>query len=207
MKLIVITDTHAGARNASDVFLTYFAKFYKDVFFPYCKEHDIKHILHLGDFYDNRKTINFKALHHNRKHFLEPMRELGMTMDIIPGNHDVVYKSTNELCSLKELLGHFMNNVNIVMSPKVVDYDGCPIALLPWINKENYKQSMDFINSCKASILGGHLELEGFDIMKGMKSHDGMSKDLFKKFEYVGRGIIIHDQNMKIFTILVHLTK
>ena len=188
MKIAVLNDTHAGARNASDVFLDYFAKFYSDVFFPYCREHNIKQIIHLGDYYDHRKYINFKALNHNRKTFLEPMRALGMSMDIIPGNHDVVYKNTNELCSLKELLGYFIENVNIVMEPRVMSYDGCKIALLPWINPENQTESLRFIESCNASILGGHLELDGFDMMKGMPSHGGMDAKLFSRFEQVWSG-------------------
>ena len=103
--------------------MDYQERFYAEVFFPYLIENDIKHILHLGDYYDNRKTINFKALQHNRKIFLEPMRELGITMDIIPGNHDVYYKNTNELNALKELQGHYMNEVNLVMKPTVIDYE------------------------------------------------------------------------------------
>lgn len=188
MKIAVLNDTHAGARNASDVFLDYFAKFYSDVFFPYCKKEGITQIIHLGDYYDHRKYINFKALNHNRKTFLEPMREMGMTMDIIPGNHDVVYKNTNELCSLKELLGYFVENVNIVMEPKVMTYDGCNIALLPWINPENQAASLKFIETCNASILGGHLELDGFDMMKGMPSHGGMDAKIFSRFEQVWSG-------------------
>ena len=97
MKLAILNDTHCGIRNSSDIFMEYQEAFYRDVFFPYCVENDIKHILHLGDYYDNRKTINFKALQHNRKIFLEPLRKNGMTMDVIVGNHDMYYKNTIEL--------------------------------------------------------------------------------------------------------------
>jgi DNA repair exonuclease SbcCD nuclease subunit len=188
MKIAILNDTHTGARNSSEVFLDYFGKFYSDVFFPYCDEHGIKQIIHLGDFYDHRKFINFKALHHSRKTFLEPMRERGMTMDIIPGNHDVVYKNTNDLCSLKELLGFFVKDVNILLKPTVMQYGACRIALLPWINPENYEESMKFIETCDASILGAHLELKGFDVMPGMPAAHGMDPEVFKRFESVWTG-------------------
>ena len=119
MKIAILNDTHAGIRNSSDIFMDYQEKFYRDVFFPYLRENGITQILHLGDYYDNRKTVNFKALGHNRKIFLEKLREYGITMDIIPGNHDVYYKNTNELNALKELQGHYMNEVNLVMEPTV----------------------------------------------------------------------------------------
>ena len=37
------------------------------------------------------------------------VREYGITMDIILGNHDTYFKNTNDLNSLKELKGHYMN--------------------------------------------------------------------------------------------------
>ena len=188
MKVAILNDTHCGVRNSSDIFLNYQEKFYTDVFFPYLKEHGITNILHLGDYYEHRKFVNFKALNANRKHFLEPLRENGITMDIIPGNHDVFYKNTNELCSLKELLGHFTSNVNIVMKPTVVDYDGCKVALVPWINNDNYSEYTKFIANCDASIMGAHLELQGFDMMKGMPNPHGMSAELFNRFETVISG-------------------
>ena len=188
MKVAILNDTHCGTRNSSDIFLDYQGRFYTDVFFPYCKEHNIKQILHLGDYYEHRKFVNFKALNTNRKHFLEPMKELGMSMDIIPGNHDVYYKNTNELCSLKELLGYFTSNVNICMKPTVLDYDGCKVAVLPWINKSNYEEYTKWAMQCNASILGAHLELKGFDMMPGMPNPHGMNADVFSRFESVLSG-------------------
>jgi len=188
VQVVVINDTHAGVRNSSDIFIEYQRKFYMDVLWPYMDKHNIKNILHLGDYYEHRKFINFKALNANRKHFLEPMRDRGITMDIICGNHDVFYKNTNELCSLKELLGYFTTNVNIIMKPTVLDYDGLAVAVVPWINNTNYKEYTDFIANCKAPMLGAHLELLGFDMYKGMPNPHGMTADLFKRFETVMSG-------------------
>lgn len=188
MKIAILNDTHCGIRNANEIFLENAATFYREVFFPYCKKHDIKQIIHLGDYYDNRKTISIKALHHNRKNFLEPMRDMGMYMDIFPGNHDVYYKNTNEVNSLKEVLGHFMNEINIIMEPTVLEYGSTKIAMLPWMNSQNYDKSLEFVKTCKADILCGHLELEGFELMKGVTNKHGMSRDIFANFEMVLTG-------------------
>ena len=109
MKIAVLNATHTGIRNSSEIFLKNAADFYENVFFPECEKREIEQIIHLGDYYDNRKIVNFKALNHNRKHFLTPLRENGMTMDIIPGNHDTYFKNTKYLNSLKECLGHYIN--------------------------------------------------------------------------------------------------
>ena len=188
MKVLILNDTHCGARNSSDIFIEYQRQFYMDILFPYMDKHNIKNILHLGDYYEHRKFINFKALNANRRHFLEPMRDRGISMDIICGNHDVFYKNTNELCALKELLGHFKNNVNIIMKPTVLDYAGLSVAAVPWINNENYTEYTNFIKKCKAPILGAHLELVGFDLYPGMPNPHGMSTDIFNRFELVMSG-------------------
>ena len=188
MKVAILNDTHCGVRNSSDIFLNYQDRFYTEIFFPYLKEHGITQILHLGDYYEHRKFVNFKALNANRKHFLEPMRDAGITMDIIPGNHDVYFKNTNELCSLKELLGYFTSNVNIIMEPTVLDYDGLGVAVIPWINNSNYEKYTKWAMQCKAPILGAHLELKGFDMMAGMPNPHGMSADVFSRFEQVLSG-------------------
>jgi len=109
-------------------------------------------------------------------------------MDIIPGNHDVYYKNTNELCSLKELLGYFTSNVNICMKPTVLDYDGLKVAVIPWINNSNYKEYTEWAQKCEASILGAHLELKGFDMMAGIPNPHGMNADIFSRFESVLSG-------------------
>ena len=188
MKLAIINDTHCGIRNSSEIFIKDQEKFYSEVFFPYLKENNIKQILHLGDYYDHRKFVNFKALNSNRKVFLDTLKREGIHMDIIPGNHDVFYKNTNDLCSLKELLGYYTSNVNIVMKPKVLDYDGLKIGVVPWINSENYAESIEFIKKCPAPILGAHLELIGFDLMPGMPNTHGMSSEIFERFELVMSG-------------------
>ena len=188
MKVAVLNDTHCGIRNSSDIFLNNAADFYSKVFFPYCKEHNIKQIIHLGDYYDNRKFMNFKAQNHSRKSFLDPMRELGMRMDIIPGNHDTYYKNTNDLNSLKELLGYYMNETHIIMEPTVMEYGSLKMAMIPWINQENYDDTMKFIKCCKADWCGAHLELDGFEMMRGIKNVHGMDRKIFSKFEKVLTG-------------------
>lgn len=188
MKIAILNDTHCGARNSSDVFMQYQEKFYSDIFFPYLLENGITRILHLGDYYEHRKFVNFKALEHNRKVFLEKLREHNIHMDIIPGNHDVFYKNTNDLCSLKELMGHYTDVVKIHMDPTNLEVDGLHIGLIPWINASNYVSTMDFIKNCRASIIAGHFEFNGFEMYKGIPNSHGMDTSPFSKFEMVLSG-------------------
>lgn len=189
MKLAIITDTHSGIKNGSDIFINNEKRFYSEIFFPECQKQGITEILHLGDYFDHRKFTNIKALAANKANFIDKLREYGMHMRIIPGNHDVAYKSTNSVCSINEIIRLHSDVVSLHMSPEVVDYDGCKIALLPWINPENYAESIKFIQQAQATILGAHLELSGFEMMKGMPAAThGMSADLFSRYEMVLTG-------------------
>lgn len=186
-KLVILNDTHAGARNSSDIFINYQSTFYEEDFFPYCLANNIKKIIHLGDYYEHRKYINFKALAANRTHFLDRLDEYGMTMDIIPGNHDVYYKSTNDLCSIHELMGR-RSNVNVIMEPTVFQYNNLKLGLVPWINQYNYAETMEWLANTDATWIGAHLELIGFEMMKGYENTHGMTTDPFKRFDMVLTG-------------------
>ena len=74
------------------------------------------------------------------------------------------------------------------MKPTVVDYDGMAIALVPWINTQNEKESLEFLANCKADIVGAHLELQGFEMSKGMPCMEGMDRKHFDRFDMVMTG-------------------
>lgn len=189
MQIAVITDTHFGIKNDAAYMLDYQEKFYKNVFFPYLSKNNIKNIIHLGDLFDRRKYINFMTLNRTKEMFLDRLRDLNISMTIIPGNHDTYHKNTNEVNSLTQLLGEY-SNISVVETPfKDAGFD---IAFIPWINQENQQEVMEFVQSTQAPILCGHLELQGFEMHMGVKNEHGMDAKLFEKFEQVWTGHFHH---------------
>jgi DNA repair exonuclease SbcCD nuclease subunit len=191
MKIAILNDTHLGVKNGSDIFLDYSAKFYNEIFFPYLEENNIKTILHLGDYFEHRKFVNFKALNHNKEIFLDVIREKGIHMSIIPGNHDVYYKNTNKLNSLKELLIEYSDCVSIYEDPIdiTIGNGDMTVGLVPWICQENEEECINFLKTSKSPVIMGHFELGGFNYMANanIKSH-GMGKELFQRYESVYSG-------------------
>jgi len=185
MKIAVINDTHFGARGDSQIFFDYFMKFFDDVFFPYIKENEINTVIHAGDFMDRRKFVNFNILNQVRSRFISRLHKDGIRVHCILGNHDVYYRNTNNINSTTEL---FYDDMEIYEKPEVVEFDGFPIALLPWVNKENYDEAVKFINNAPASMLIGHLELDGYQVMRGIDHHGGMDSRLFARYEKVLSG-------------------
>ena len=185
MKIALLADTHWGARGDSQLFLDYFTEFFQDTFFPYLEQNNIKTILHAGDLMDRRKFVNFNVLNHVREHFIDPIKEQGIDLHCILGNHDVYYRNTNKINSMREL---FYNDFHIYEKPTTLEFDGLRIAMLPWVNKENTEEFMKYIQNVNAPILMGHLELDGYEVLRGVKHRGGMSPEVFKRFEKVLSG-------------------
>ena len=61
MKVAIITDTHYGARKGSKYLHDYFELFYKNVFFPALEEYGIDTVIHMGDAFDSRKSIDYQS--------------------------------------------------------------------------------------------------------------------------------------------------
>ena len=51
-----------------------------------------------------------------------------------------------------------------------------------------YAPTVEFIKTVAAPILVGHLELQGYDVMRGVKYDEGMDAKLFSRFEKVLTG-------------------
>lgn len=189
MKIAIITDTHFGARSDSPVFLHHFFKFVDEVFFPYLEKNEIKTVLHLGDLLDRRKFVNFATLNEVRKRFMEPLVKKH-TVYAIPGNHDVYFKNTNQVNSLRELFSTDLGD-GLIETPRIIDFDGCRIGFVPWITKDNTEVCMQFIKDAadsKVPFLMGHFELTGYEVMRGVNFEDGMDPDTLKEFEAVFSG-------------------
>jgi len=191
MRIAIINDTHMGARNDSLVFNTYFFKFWDDVFFPYIKKHNITNVLHLGDMVDRRKFVNYVILNHWRKNFTERLKKENISFDMLVGNHDVPYRNTNDVNALDELFGSY-DNIRIFSKPCEMIYDNLPVVFLPWINSENIEDSLKLIKQTKNQIVFGHLEISGFEMDRGSVCLDGMSKNMFEKFDMVISGHFHH---------------
>lgn len=188
MKIAIITDTHWGVRNDSIIQHNHMKSFLDDVFFPRLAVEGINHIIHLGDLVDRRKYINYNTARRLREDFLDPLRNRGITMDIIAGNHDTYYKNTNELNALFELVEGRYNNIVMHTDATEVKIDDSLILLLPWICDDNRQQSIDKINSTQAQIALGHLELQGFEAHRGYIHTHGDDPSIFNRFDLVCSG-------------------
>ena len=185
MRIAVITDTHYGARKGSKHLHDYFELFYKNVFFPYLEENGITTVVHMGDIFDSRKSIDYQSLEWAKRVVFEPLKKYKVYA--ITGNHDCYYKDTNYVNSPELLLKDYAN-IKTYSKATEIKLGRLKILLLPWINSENYEESCEVINKSKAKITMGHLEINGFKATRGHIMETGMDVGVFNKFDKVFSG-------------------
>ena len=187
MKVAIITDTHYGARKNSKLFHDYFKKFYDNVFFPTIDEKGIKTIVHMGDAFDSRKGIDFSALSWAKDNIFDPIKQRGIKLHLIVGNHDSYYKNTNEVNAVDLLLREY-DNVTVYSEPIEVKLDKLNVLFIPWINQENEENTLKMIQKSSSKCAMGHLELQGFRVNSQIIMEHGLDGKLFDKFTRVYSG-------------------
>ena len=186
MKIGVISDTHWTARKSSRHLHDYFELFYKNIFFPALEEQGVEIVVHMGDAFDNRKSIDFWGLDWTRRVVLEPLRKYEVHM--IVGNHDIFLRNSTEI-NAPELLLKDYPNIKTYSSPTNTKVGGIDMTFIPWICSENYDETLKVIKKSKSKIAMGHLELQGFRVNKHlvMEEH-GLDPNIFTKFQKVFSG-------------------
>jgi DNA repair exonuclease SbcCD nuclease subunit len=197
-KVAIITDQHFGARNDSTHFLDYYEKFYRDIFFPTIDASGINTVLILGDTFDRRKYINFFSLKRTKEMFFDKLAERNIQVYMLAGNHDTYYKNTNDVNSVDLLLREY-DNITVIDSPQTIHLNyadtTADVCMMPWICPENYQISMDELKNTSATLCMGHFEIAGFAMHRGMPSQEGLSRELFRKFDYTFSGHYHHKSN------------
>jgi len=187
MKILLITDQHFGVRNDNQSFINLYKKFYNQIVVPFIKVSKIDTVIALGDTFDKRRSINFMSLNEAKEMWFTPLEEMGVTMHMLTGNHDIYYKNTLRINAPRELLGEY-GNIIVHDSPATVNFGGRDILLLPWICDDNRDRAFNEIANSAADVCMGHLELNGFEAHPGHVMESGMDSNIFSKFKKVFSG-------------------
>lgn len=195
MKFAILGDTHWGARNDSPVFYKHFEKFY-DQFFDHLAKEGIKLVIQLGDTFEARKKTNSLTLSEARRIYFDRAQKLGIHTYITVGNHDIYFRESVSVNAPRLTLGEY-STVHVVDKPQLLnlgywrgalDGEGPCIDLIPWICQENEAEIVDFIKKSESTLCCGHFEIAGFAMYRGGKENDGLSMDLFDRYDHVWSG-------------------
>jgi DNA repair exonuclease SbcCD nuclease subunit len=129
-------------------------------------------LVHLGDVYDSRQSLNLRVLNLGIEIFEELSDIFKDGIFIICGNHDIFNKNTNEVNSLKSL--KWIPRVNIFEEPESVKFGDKSIFLMPW--RKDYQADTETIEGAKEhDYMFCHTDLKGLMFNKFTRIEHGIS--------------------------------
>jgi DNA repair exonuclease SbcCD nuclease subunit len=172
--IVIVTDTHLGVSKDSPIWHKVTIDLFKDIL-DTCLKKNIKRIIHLGDWFDNRKALGVRTLSTSLS-IAQMIRESNVELEVVLGNHDMFYKNQVRPNSLEI----FSLYDNVTIHEEVNQFmDG--IFIVPWLS------SIDDIG--RSATLFGHFEINGFDFGNGrICNSKKLSKSRFKEFKQVISG-------------------
>ena len=177
-KVLIIADPHAGVRSDSDTFLNAFEKLFSE-FIPKVLEQEqtVSNIFFLGDLFDNRNTLNVKTCNWVIEAFENfCFKYPNIKITLLTGNHDIYYRNTKEISSLKILKS--IPNIEIISEYKSIILSNRKIVLCPWTTES---EEHNTLFKEKADICFGHFEINGFELVEGYVEKHGTSPNRFKE--------------------------
>jgi DNA repair exonuclease SbcCD nuclease subunit len=196
-RIFFITDTHLGVKNNSNEWIEMMREYFYDWFIPLVRREyqpgDI--LIHLGDVYDSRQSLNLKVLNLGIEIFEELSLIFRDGIYVIAGNHDLWSKNTNDINSLKSI--KWIPGVNVIEEPISIDLElyGRRLLLMPWRkDHKTEEETLDFAEP--HDLLCCHADIRGLKFNRYVDVQSGASVDKFKKFTRVYSGHIHYAQKV-----------
>jgi DNA repair exonuclease SbcCD nuclease subunit len=191
-KAAVFTDLHLGLKSNSIVhnedcwaFIQWATKT--------AKEHGCETAMFLGDFHNNRASINILTLNYSLR-CLEHLNENFDQVFFIPGNHDLYYRDKRDIQSME--WARHLPNIQICNDW----YSQGDVVIAPWLIGNDHKK----LSKLSGKYMFGHFELPGYlmNAMISMPDHGEVKVDDLQGFEHVFSGHFHKRQTKKNVTYI-----
>ena len=204
-----VTDTHFGIRNSSNEWQSIMRDYFFDWFFPLVKKNyrpgDI--LIHCGDFYDSRQSINLKVLNLGVDVAEEMSNIFKDGVYFIVGNHDIFGKTSNTINSLKSI--KWIPGITILEDPHTLALGDKKFFMMPW--RKDHKEESETLESADPhDYLCCHADIRGLSFNRYVKVDTGVEMVKFSKFSRVYSGHIHYAQeceNIKMLGSPYELTR
>jgi DNA repair exonuclease SbcCD nuclease subunit len=190
-RAFIISDTHLGARSNSVEWLDMMKDWFYSDFIPKAKENyrpgDI--LIHCGDVFDNRQSVNLLVLHEGIKLFEELSSIFVDGVYVIAGNHDVMRKSSNDISSLDSL--KYIPRVHIIKEPVLAKFPTTTALFMPWrTNEEEEKRCIEEYDVHRCNFMFCHTNIRNLKFDNSRDVDEGLNLAELIKFQRVYSGHI-----------------
>jgi len=172
-KAACFTDIHYGAKSNSEIHNTDCLDFTK-WFIKMSKQHGCDTCIILGDYHNNRSTMNIRTMDYILKSF-ELLSNCFETVYLIQGNHDLFFKD-NRIVSSINWAAH-IKNITIIDNITSIGN----VTLCPWLVGDEWKS----LKKISGKYIFGHFELPAFfmNSLVQMPDHGEISLEHFQNYE------------------------
>lgn len=202
MKIAIIGDCHFGCGDIEFLEKSQL-RFFREQLIPYCRENGVDTLVFEGDIFHNRKTLDILVKNKVLYLFVKDLKEF--TCHIYLGNHDVYYKNSNSVHSLKILSG--LPNVTVYEEITEISLGHRKILMVPWLYDLGalplFMKSKD---PKEVDLVFGHFDIIGAKMSSQKFSEVGLAKDVIFQFPLVFSGHYhshseeIHAQGKLVYT-------
>lgn len=154
-KAACFTDIHFGKKNNSIRHNQDCLDFIDWFIMQVKKEGSVSHIIFLGDFFENRNSVNIQTLDYAYDG-LRKLNDLEIPIIILVGNHDLHHRENRNVFSTRVF--NELKNIVVVAEPMIYDND---TLLCPFLFKHEYPSLSKFANQ---KYWYGHFEFREFII-------------------------------------------
>lgn len=186
MKIAIIGDLHIGVKSSNEVMMRHQARFF-NFFLNELKNRGVGTIIQLGDIWDNRRQVNFRALQFAQETFFEPINDAGIELHTLIGNHDIFYRETLDINSSGLLLRPY-KHIHVYDEPTTLNFEKISFDIIPWMCNDNKNICMEYMKNSKSDYCCGHFEINNFEVMKGIPYENGIDEEKFGKYKQVFSG-------------------
>jgi DNA repair exonuclease SbcCD nuclease subunit len=184
-KLAVVGDLHFGIRNNSQQYLRYQSEWIENELKRITDKNKCDSVFFLGDVLDNRTSLSPLIMKEVRRLF-KRLTETYKNVFVLLGNHDIYYRSSRDVHSLE-----FLEDQGVVLFENISEItfnDDKRCLILPWVTRDDELHVQDLLVNNKYDYCFGHLEINNFEMIKGVVERDGMRQDLFENVGKVYSG-------------------
>lgn len=187
--MILVGDTHFGVKRFNQEILSKQLEYLKEVVL--LAKDKKKQIFQLGDIFDNRITCDINFLNEVLK-FFDFVKENDVIFNTLLGNHDIYYRQKLDVNLPSVLARIYPQNFILYDRNTLIDYYDKKILVVPWLVKD---AEFPFGLLKEADAVFGHLEINGFEMVKGHKAEEAnLNSKMFDVPVFTGHFHIKNDK-------------
>lgn len=150
-----MTDIHFGRKNNSKIHNDD-CRNYIEWFLGKCNEHEVDHIVFMGDWFEERDSINSLTTKYAMD-CAELLNSLMIPVYFIVGNHDLYYRDNREVYA--SYIYKSLSNFRIIDGPTVSEDTLAPTLYCPFLFESEYAELSQYFH---VPVWMGHFEFKGF---------------------------------------------